>query len=105
MDVDSEDEIPTVNVDEKTNVEPQPDSEEEKESADSDDGNEQAVKAAEDVYLSEWTKQWNANIEGSKKRKECGVSCCCLFPPPNLLSVCSVLDRDNAKRNIRLSGS
>jgi hypothetical protein len=77
--VGSEDEIPTVSAvsaDEKMKVEPQPDSEE-KESADSDDGNEQAVEAAEDAYLNEWTKQWNANIEDSKKRNECGVSCCC----------------------------
>jgi hypothetical protein len=77
MDVGSEDEIPTVRADEKVKIEPQPDSEGEKESADSHDGNEQAVEAAEDAYLSEWRKQWNANIEGSKKRKECGVSGCC----------------------------
>jgi hypothetical protein len=80
MDVGSEDETPTVSAvsaDEKIKVVPQPDSEEEKEPADSDDGNEQAVEAAEDAYLNEWTKQWNANIEDSMKRKECGVSCCC----------------------------
>jgi hypothetical protein len=77
MDVGSEDEIPTVSADEKTKVEPQPDSEGGQESADSDDGNEQAVEAAEDAYLNEWTKQWNANIEDTNKRKENGVSSCC----------------------------
>lgn len=74
MDVGSEDEIPTVNADEKTKVKPQPDSEEGQESADSDDGNEQAVEAAEDAYLNEWTKQWNANIEDTNKRKETGTN-------------------------------
>jgi hypothetical protein len=77
MDVGSDNEIPTVSTDEKTKVEPQPNSEEEKESADSDDGNEQAVEAAEDAYLNEWTKQWNANIEDSNKGKENEVSSCC----------------------------
>jgi hypothetical protein len=77
MDVGSEDEIPTVNADEKTKVEPEPDSEEGQESADSDDGNEKAVEAAEDAYLNEWTKQWNANVEDTNKKKESGVSSYC----------------------------
>jgi hypothetical protein len=80
MDVGSEDEVPTVNADKKTKVEPQPDSEQQ-ESADLDDGNEQTVEAAEDAYLNEWTKQWNENVD-ENKRKESGVSSYCKPPPP-----------------------
>ncbi|PNF21030.1 hypothetical protein B7P43_G08406 [Cryptotermes secundus] len=70
MDVGSEDEVPTVNADEKTKVEPQPDPEEGQDSEDSDDGNEETVEAAEDAYLNEWTKQWNANVETNNEAKE-----------------------------------
>lgn len=88
MDVDSADEILTVPTEEKTEVGPQPGSEEEQES---DDGNEIVAEAAEDAYLSEWSKQWNANTEeesnDKKKRKQIEVSNCCYFL---LLSVFSL---------------
>jgi hypothetical protein len=91
MDVDSADETLTVPTEEKTEVEPQPGSEEEQESEDSDDGNEHVAEAAEDAYLSEWSKQWNANIEeNNKRRKQNEVSSYCYFLLSSVFSLFTV---------------
>jgi hypothetical protein len=79
MDTGSEDEIPVASTDEKTKFESQPGSEEEKESEGTDGRDEHVAEAAEDAYLSEWTKQWNANIKENSKRKQSEVSCCWRF--------------------------
>jgi hypothetical protein len=76
MDTGSGDEIPAASSDEKTKVDSQPGSEEEKESEDIDDRDEHVAEAAEDAYLSEWGKQWNASIK-ENKRKQSEVSICC----------------------------
>jgi len=70
MDTGSGDEIPVASTDEKTKGESQPGSEEAKESEDIDDRDEHVAEAAEDAYLSDWRKQWNANIKENNKRKE-----------------------------------
>jgi hypothetical protein len=90
MDVDSADESFTIPTDGKTEVEAQPGSDEEQESEDSDDGNEHVAEAAEDAYLSEWSKQWNANTEENKKRKQNEVSSCCYFLLPSVFSLFTV---------------
>jgi len=77
MDTGSGDEIPVASTDEKVTVESQPGSEEEKESEDTDDKDEHVAEAAEDAYLSEWRKQWNAGIKENNKRKPSEVSSCC----------------------------
>jgi hypothetical protein len=80
MDTGSGDEIPVASTDEKTKVESQPGSEEEKESEDIDDRDEHVAEAAEDAYLSDWRKQWNANIKENNKRKQSEVrSFCCSY--------------------------
>jgi hypothetical protein len=90
MDADSGDEIPVASTDKKTKVESQTGSEEEKESEDTDDGNEHVAEAAEDAYLIEWRKQWNASIKENNKRKQNEVSsCCCFYLLPLVLHVYS----------------
>jgi hypothetical protein len=86
MDTGSGDEIPVANTDEKTKVESHPGSEEEKVSEDADDKDEHVAEAAEDVYLSEWRKQWNASIKENNKRKQSEVSSCCCYLLSSVLS-------------------
>lgn len=88
MDTASGDEIPVASTDEKTKVESQPGPEEEKESEGIDDRDDNVAEAAEDAYLSEWRKQWIANIKENNKRKQSEVrSCCCLYLLPLVLYV------------------
>jgi len=88
MDTVSGDEVPVASADEKTKVESQHGSEEEKESEDTDNKDEHAAEAAEDAYLSEWRKQWNANVKENNKRKRSEVSsCCCSYLLPSVLYV------------------
>lgn len=86
MDTGSGDEVPVAGTDEKTKVESQPDSEEEKEPEDADDRDENVAEAAEDAYLTEWRKQWNTSIKENNKRKQSEVSsCCCSCLLPSVL--------------------
>jgi hypothetical protein len=88
MDAGSGDEIPVASTDEKAKGESQPGSEEEKEPEDTDGGDEHVAEAAEDAYLSEWSKQWNASIKENTKRKQSEVSsCCCSYLLPSVLYV------------------
>jgi len=95
MDTGSGDEIPVANTDERTKVESQPGSEKEKGSEDTDDRDENMAEAAEDAYLSEWGKQWNASIKENNKRKQSEVSSCCRsYLLPSVLGTAAVVESD-----------